>query len=73
MGVCLMKSRPSTGGSMNPVRTIGPAIATGNFRQIWIYLLAPTAGAIFGAAAYSAVKLRDDEVEPERRERAFRG
>lgn len=57
---------------MNPVRTIGPAIAAGNFRQIWIYLLAPTVGAILGAAAYTTVKLKDDEIEPERQARSFR-
>lgn len=52
--------RPSTGGSMNPVRTLGPAVASGNYKQLWIYLVAPTAGAIAGAAVYTAVKLSDD-------------
>ena len=56
---------------MNPVRTIGPAIAAGNFKQVWIYLLAPTCGAILGAAAYSAVKLSDDETQTLRRQRSF--
>lgn len=56
---------------MNPVRTLGPAIATGNYKHIWIYLLAPTAGAIAGAAVYAAVKLKDDETERERQARSF--
>ncbi|PKA54013.1 Aquaporin NIP3-1 [Apostasia shenzhenica] len=58
----------STGGSMNPVRTLGPAVAAGNYKQIWIYLVAPTTGAIAGAGAYTAVKLKDegDAVTPRR-------
>ncbi|KAF4384141.1 hypothetical protein F8388_001379, partial [Cannabis sativa] len=48
---------PTTGASMNPVRTLGPAIASGNYRGIWMYMVAPPLGAIFGAATYTAVKL----------------
>ncbi|CAL9088692.1 probable aquaporin NIP5-1 [Musa acuminata AAA Group] len=58
---------PSSGGSMNPVRTLGPAVAAGNYKQIWIYLVAPTAGAVAGAAVYTAVKLKGDDGELPRR------
>ncbi|KAH6831499.1 NOD26-like intrinsic protein 6 [Perilla frutescens var. hirtella] len=51
----------STGGSMNPVRTLGPAIAANNYRGIWVYLTAPILGALAGAGVYSAVKLPDDD------------
>ncbi|KAL3528959.1 hypothetical protein ACH5RR_008281 [Cinchona calisaya] len=51
----------STGASMNPVRTLGPAIAANNFKGIWIYLTAPILGALAGAGIYSAVKLPDDD------------
>lgn len=62
----------TTGGSMNPVRTLGPAVAAGNYRSLWLYLVAPTLGALLGAGTYTAVKLRDDEVDPPRPVRSFR-
>lgn len=59
--------RPGTGGSMNPVRTLGPAIAAGNYDGVWIYLIAPILGAVTGAAVYTTVKLRDEVDAPPRR------
>lgn len=47
---------------MNPVRTLGPAIAANNYKAIWIYLTAPFLGALAGAAAYSLVKLPNRDV-----------
>lgn len=46
---------------MNPVRTLGPAVAVGNYKAIWIYLTAPILGALVGAGVYSAVKLPDED------------
>lgn len=46
---------------MNPVRTLGPAVAVGNYKAIWIYLTAPILGALIGAGVYSAVKLPDED------------
>lgn len=68
----ILVAGPSSGGSMNPVRTLGPAVAAGNYKALWVYLLAPTLGALAGAGTYTAVKLRDDEAEPPRPVRSFR-
>ncbi|KAK9145945.1 hypothetical protein Sjap_005848 [Stephania japonica] len=68
----ILVAGPSSGGSMNPVRTLGPAIAANNYTHLWIYLVAPTLGAIAGAAVYTAVKLREEEVDPPRPTRSFR-
>ena len=45
----------ATGASMNPARTLGPAIASGTWTDLWIYLVAPPVGALAGALAYASV------------------
>ncbi|KAJ4771793.1 NOD26-like intrinsic protein 1 [Rhynchospora pubera] len=47
---------PSTGASMNPVRTLGTALVTGNYDRIWIYITAPILGAIFGTITYDYMR-----------------
>ena len=37
---------PVTGASMNPARSIGPAVAALEFRGLWLYLLAPVLGMV---------------------------
>ena len=37
---------PVSGGSFNPARSLAPAMVSGNLTSVWIYLIAPTLGAI---------------------------
>ncbi|XP_065867313.1 aquaporin NIP6-1 [Euphorbia lathyris] len=62
---------PTTGASMNPVRTLGPAIAANNYKAIWVYLTAPILGALCGAGTYSVVKLPEEDTEKPLEARSF--
>jgi glycerol uptake facilitator-like aquaporin len=46
---------PSQARAFNPVRALGPTIATGNFSDAWLYLIAPTAGAIIAAIVHTGL------------------
>ena len=41
-----MFAGPICGASMNPVRSLTPAIVSGHLSQVWIYLIAPPTGMI---------------------------
>jgi aquaporin NIP len=56
VGLDAMFGGPITGASMNPARSLGPGIITGDLHAVWIYVLAPILGAALAAAAYSFVK-----------------
>ena len=43
---------PLTGGSLNPARTIGPALMNGDFTNIWVYIVGPIGGALVAALLY---------------------
>lgn len=43
---------PLSGMSINPARSFGPALVSGNWHAYWIYLVAPTAGMQLAAYAF---------------------
>jgi aquaporin NIP len=47
---------PVTGASMNPARSFGPALAAGEWQDLWIYVVGPVAGAALGGLAYQAIR-----------------
>jgi aquaporin NIP len=56
VGLDAMFGGPITGASMNPARSLGPGIVTGDLHAIWIYLFAPIVGAAIAALAYTFVR-----------------
>jgi MIP family channel proteins len=49
---------PITGASMNPARSLGPAIASGTWRDFWVYIAGPLTGATLGVFTYALVRGR---------------
>jgi glycerol uptake facilitator-like aquaporin len=47
---------PLTGASMNPARSFGPALVSGEWQDFWVCLAGPLVGAPLGAFAYQFVR-----------------
>ncbi len=50
---------PISGASMNPARSLAPAIITANLHHLWIYLLAPLIGSCLAVLFCRCVKNND--------------
>ncbi|HXY86329.1 MAG TPA: MIP family channel protein [Gaiellaceae bacterium] len=59
VGLDAMFGGPISGASMNPARSIGPALVSGDTHALWLYIAAPIVGAALGALAYQ--QIRDHE------------
>ena len=46
VGLEALFAGPICGASMNPARSLGPALVSGRLAEVWIYLVAPTLGAL---------------------------
>jgi len=51
-----MVGGPISGASMNPARSFGPALVSGDLHALWVYVVAPLAGTSLGALAYQFVR-----------------
>jgi aquaporin NIP len=56
IGLDAMFGGPISGASMNPARSTGPALVSGNLHALWIYIVAPVIGASLGGLAYQFVR-----------------
>lgn len=55
VGLEALFAGPICGASMNPARSLGPAIVSGHFQSIWIYITAPVLGALTGSFIYKMI------------------
>ena len=47
---------PITGASMNPARSLAPALVSGHTEYLWLYLLAPVVGALLASGTWHLMK-----------------
>ena len=53
---------PISGASMNPARSLGPAIVAGDLSAMWLYLVGPVLGAVGAALVYRYLRSAPDPV-----------
>jgi aquaporin NIP len=51
-----MFAGPVSGASMNPARSLAPAIVSGELKHVWIYITAPVLGAVTAIAVHKLIK-----------------
>lgn len=56
VGLEAMFAGPICGASMNPARSLGPALVAGQLEHLWIYLAAPTLGALAAVPCWAAIR-----------------
>lgn len=54
--LCAFMGGPVTGASMNPARSLAPAVFQGQLDVFWIYLIGPMIGAVTAAILYEAIR-----------------
>src|SRR3984957_4473099 len=65
---------PITNTSVNPARSIGPAIFVGGWalQQLWLFIVAPLAGATLAAVVYGAMRIPGETITPREAERGLK-
>lgn len=52
VGLEAMFAGPICGASMNPARSLAPAVASGHLEHLWLYIVAPVVGAVLAIPAW---------------------
>ena len=56
-----MFAGPISGASMNPIRSLSPAMVSGHLEHLWVYIVAPTLGAIFAVFMWIILRPKTNE------------
>lgn len=59
VGLAALFAGPISGASMNPARSLGPALISGTLQHHWIYWVGPGIGTILGASIYKTLCIKE--------------
>ncbi|MEK6656763.1 MAG: aquaporin [Nitrospirota bacterium] len=59
VGLEALFAGPISGASMNPARSLAPALLSGNLNALWIYITAPILGSYLGVMACRGIRNKD--------------
>jgi aquaporin Z len=51
-----MFAGPISGASMNPIRSLAPAVVSGHYEHLWVYITAPVIGAVASVFVWKMIK-----------------
>ncbi len=57
--ICALMGGPVSGASMNPARSIGPALIGGNPTHLWMYVIVPLLGAISSIYVWKIITIKN--------------
>lgn len=61
VGLEAMFAGPVCGASMNPARSLAPALVSGNLQSLWVYITAPVIGALLAVLICNYLYINKDE------------
>jgi aquaporin NIP len=62
VGLLALFAGPICGASMNPARSIGPAVVSNHFEHLWVYLIAPILGAVSSVIIWKYLNKKQLEI-----------
>ena len=63
VAISILAIGPISGGSLNPARSLGPALVSGEFTGLWLYFVGPLVGGVLGAVVYDRLLRHSDPPE----------
>jgi aquaporin Z len=64
IGLEAMFAGPISGASMNPARSLAPALLSGNLHLLWLYLIAPMLGSGFAVLVWRTIRGPHGDIPP---------
>jgi glycerol uptake facilitator-like aquaporin len=65
IGLEALFAGPISGASMNPARSLAPAIVSGTWQDQWLYVAGPAIGAVVGVLLYNWIRTGDPAIPGE--------